>query len=271
MANVIYKKQFSIIFSTFLFLIIAGLLNNVYKKPILVISKQDSAVNFNSNLVKAFSMGQKRLIATTLWITTLLESDIDHYKSNDLNSWMYLRFKTLFELDSKFLFGYRFAGRYLSIVKDDLQGAKEIFEQGLSYYPNDYTLNLDAGFLYAFELQDYQRAKVSYRKILQFKRAPDFIRSIIHKLDYEVTQDKELTRSLLLETYKTLPNDSFLKDKIKKDLYSLQAEIDLECLNSILKNCRKLDFFGDKYIQSNGAFKSKTPFTKYRLNKINNQ
>ena len=89
-----------------------------------------------------FSMGQKRVLADLIWIATLLESDVEHYKSDDLNSWMYLRFKTLFELDPSFLTGYRFAGKYLSIVKDDLEGAKEIFEQGLANYPQDYQLNL---------------------------------------------------------------------------------------------------------------------------------
>ena len=74
------------------FLLIAGLIHNSIQKPEIVFNKQSSALNINQDFLKILSSGQNRLLADYLWIVTLLESDHDHYKKKDLNSWMYLRF-----------------------------------------------------------------------------------------------------------------------------------------------------------------------------------
>lgn len=265
MANTISKNQIITGCGALILMLAAGLVGNGLAPPAIKVSKQESAINFNTDLVKIFSMGQKRVLADSIWITTLLESDVEHYKGDDLNSWIYLRFKTLFALDPKFLAGYRFAGKYLSIVKDDLEGAKEIFEQGLSHYPLDYQLNLDAGFLYGFEMGEFELAKKRYEIALQYPQAPDFLRSIIIKFDYESTQNRELTFKLLSETYKTLADGSHIKEKMKKDLYSLKAEIDLDCLNSGQTNCDQLDYLGNRYIKNEKGYSSKYPFKKYKL------
>lgn len=265
MANTINKKQILLIIALFIFLIGAGLVGKGLTPPTIVVSKQDSAINFNSDLVKIFSSGQKRVLADLVWITTLLESDVDHYKNDDLNSWMYLRFKTLFRLDPKFLSGYQFAGKYLSIVKDDLQGAKEIFEQGLTFYPQDYELNIDAGFLYAFELGDFKNAKDRYKIASSYSHAPEFLKSLIVKFDYEVSANKETAYQLLLETYQNLPAESHIQHKMKADLYALKAEIDLECLNSQSRDCSSQDFLGNSYVFKNGKYEAKIPFEKYHF------
>lgn len=267
MANSINKNQFIISSICILVFFGAGSIGRSLKTPKIVISKQSTALNFNSDLLKLMSLGQKRVIADLLWITTLLEADIEQYESNDLNSWLYLRFKTLFELDPKFLSGYRFAGQYLSIVKDDLEGAKEIFEKALANYPDDYQLNLDAGFLYGFELGDYEKAKKAYKKVLMYPYAPDFLRSIVHKFDYEITNDKTLTFKLLKDTYQNLADESYLKKRVKSDLYALKAQIDLECLNSGKDGCSKIDFYGNDYYIESGIYKSRSEFDNYRLKK----
>src|SRR5690606_9895324 len=110
------------------------------------------------------------------------ESDLEHYKTKDLNSWMYLRFKSIIELDPKFLMAYQFGGQYLNIIKDDLEGSREIFEAGLRIFPNDYRLIRDAAFLYAFELEENQRAAELYERALTFSQAPIYFHSILSKL-----------------------------------------------------------------------------------------
>ena len=118
----------------------SGYLNSILAQPSLKISKQNSAINVNQTFLNIFSLGQKRLISDLLWIATLLESDTDHYKSRDLDSWMYHRFNTIISLDPKFYNAYLYGGQYLGIVKDDLEGAADIYLKGLEQYPNDYDL-----------------------------------------------------------------------------------------------------------------------------------
>lgn len=243
----------------------AGTINNSYKFPKVDISKQDSAINFNDDLMTLFSLGQKRLLADVLWITTLLESDLEHYNKKDLNSWMYLRFKSIVKLDPKYLVAYRYGGKYLSIIKDDLLGAKEIFDKGLHYYPNDYNLLYDAAYLYAFELRDYSQGKLLYKKLSRFPEAPDFIHSLVNKLDYKIHNDINLTFQTVKKMWENTQENTFLKTRLGIDLYNIKSEIDLKCLNSKKIGCDTLDFEGQPYILKDGKYTSQKDTFKYEF------
>ena len=249
-----------------LFLTTSGFLNNNFNKPLVIISKQESALNLNLSLLQIFSLGQSRLISSLLWVTTLLESDMDHYKGNDLNSWIYLRFKSIITLEPNFLKAYQYGGQYLCIVKDDLIGADDIYNIGLSIYPNDYKLLFDSGFLYAFELRNTEKALNSYSKILHHKEAPPYLKTIYAKLKFQQTNDLNQSYQLLLEMYKNEPDNTILKNKLEKDLYSIKAELDLKCLNSTDNTkCDHLDFYGQKYILKNSKFSTLNEFVPYQI------
>ena len=247
-----------------LFLFGAGFLNEALIKPDLNIKKQESAVNINSDFIHFLNAGHSRLISDLLWIITLLESDHEHYQQRDLNSWMYLRFKTIMTLDPLFLQNYQFGGKYLSIVKDDIYGAKEIFDKGLTIYPDDYELLFNAAYLYGFELQDDKVAYKLYSKVASFPQAPPYIKTLAYKLKFESTQNLELALQFLKDSYLT-EKDVYLKEKILKDMYAIQAQIDLACLNNNGINCNRIDMDGNKYIKSNGKFIATKPFIKYGI------
>ena len=253
-----------------LLLFISYQFNSSNSKPAIVITKQQSALNISNDLMNVFSLGQKRLLADFLWISTLLESDLDHYKNKDLNSWMFLRFKSIISIDPDFYRAYQFGGKYLSIIKDDLLGADYIYTKGLLKYPENYVLLNDAAFLYTFELKDFEKGLTLYEKVSQFPHAPTFLKSLIIKLRFGLTSDLELILPLLLETYKNEQEGTPLKEKMKKDIYAVKSEIDLKCLNSGGNNCSKYDYYGAPYIYKNGTYITSTPFKPYRTIKTKN-
>lgn len=110
-------------------------------------------------------MGQKRALASLMWINILLESDEKHYKKRDLNSWLYLRLKTLTDLDPYFIEAYRFGSLYLSVIKDDKKGAEALLTQGLQYFPTDSQLNFIMGFHQYFELKQFDKALPYLKRI----------------------------------------------------------------------------------------------------------
>ncbi|MBD64083.1 MAG: hypothetical protein CME62_02675 [Halobacteriovoraceae bacterium] len=265
----IFKNSYLVLFMSLILLFCAGSLHTKLEKPPITIDKQSSALNFNDNMLSLFSMGQTRLLADLFWIVTLLESDEKHYKTRDLNSWMYLRFNTILNLDPKFLKAYRFGGKYLSIIKDDIVGAKEIFERGLKHYPDDYNLIYDTAYLYAFELDEFAKASELYKKLSQYPQAPEFIATLAAKIDFAAHEDLDLTYKILLDLLNSTPEDSNLYSKIKNDLYSIKAEKDLSCLNSGKANCDRKDFLGNKYLYKDGKFQTAAPFKPYKFNKRN--
>lgn len=250
--------------------ILAGTLNNSFKKPALKLSKQDTALNINKDLLGFLSAGNKRLLTDLLWVQTLMESDLDHYSQHDLNSWMYLRFLTISYLDPRFYENYLYGGQYLGIVKDDLLGAVDIYQRGLKFYPDDYKLLYHLGFTYYFELSDYQNG-IKYLKQIEFHpRAPSFLKVIVNKMDFETTRNFDLALAFVGDNL-SKTTDKHLKEKLTKDFYALKAERDLRCLNSGKDNCDRLDAEGRFYYFKEGKYRSPKLFVPYRLKKKGDQ
>jgi hypothetical protein len=259
-------KHYTTFVFAFLLLATAWQLKVSTTKPRLKLDKQQTALNFDNKFLHVFSMGLKRIIASSVWVSTLLESDLEHVENNKDDSWMYLRFNTISELDPLFLKNYQFGGQYLSIIKDDLKGAADHMEKGLIHYPDDYILNFNLGFLYAIELDKYEIAVSFLEKASESSLAPTNISTLIAKVKFMASGDPEQTY-LFLNTLLETTQDQLVIDKLKSDLYSLKAEIDLGCLNNSQEGCSQLDYEGEKYIFKNGVYKARKTYKKYKLYK----
>lgn len=265
--NSFFTNNTLILIIALVLLLAACLINTLTKKPLITVSKQETAININTKFLSILSAGHKRLITDLLWTQTLIESDTEHYNKKDLNSWLFLRFKTISVLDPTFYENYLYGGQFLSIMKDDLEGASYIFDKGLTHYQDDYDLNYNAGFLYYFEMGDYKRGLKNIEKIQFHSRAPSFFPSVVNKLKMETgVLDLKTILSVVLAQYQST-HDKNLKLKFKSDLYAIKAEIDLKCLNSGNVNCDRFDAEYNNYILLNGKYHSQKSFTPYRLKK----
>lgn len=257
------------LFGFIIFWIISIFMHFQTKMPTIKISKQDSAINFSKEFLTYFSMGQKRLIADLLWVQTLIESDLEHYSNKDLNSWMFLRFNTISKLDPQFYENYLYGGQYLTIIKDDINGGEIILKKGAQIFPFDFQINFNLGFLYAFELKDFKNAQIVYERIKDSPYKPFNFDSFYAKVVNESLGPKEALE-YSLESLKRTPIDSPMFSKIKENIYSLKASIDLECLNQKLSSCEEIDYFGSPYIFQNGKYTTKHLRVNVKIN-INNK
>lgn len=255
--------------SSFYTLLIGATLSGAFflsknnEKPPIFITKQQSTLNINENFWLYFNLGQKRLISSLYWVSTILDSDIDHYKNRDLNSWMFLRFNTISLLEPEFYENYKFGGPYLSIIKDDLSGADIIYDKGLSHYPNDYSLLLNSSFHYYFEQKNLDKAYPILMKLRNNPKTPQYIISSLARIESDRGNlDDSLT--ILKEYQDRFEKESILWKKIDTQIYSLKAEIDLTCLNHQLKKCSLVDHEGNKYLMKEGIFVAPKPWTPYR-------
>jgi tetratricopeptide (TPR) repeat protein len=261
-------NQNLILIAGIVFLLFAFGLNLQFPREPLKITKQESATNVNQTALRIGSLGNKRLISSILWITTLLESDTTHYKRRDLSSWMYLRFMSIATLDPKFYENYLWGGMYLSIVKDDLEGAAEIFERGLEYYPEDFKLIYQAGFHYYSEMGNFERGLELLKKVENSPQAPGPLKFIIKKLNYETTGDYETTLQFLLYSLETAKDDKVLTKKLSEDIYALKAKHDLDCLNSENNSmCDRIDAHGNPYELRGKIWETIKPFLPYKIHR----
>jgi hypothetical protein len=239
-------------------------LHSSIKKPPIHVTAQDSIKTLNTTFLKIMSAGHKRLLSGNIWILTLLESDLEHYKKKDLNNWMYLRFSQISELDPRFYENYLYGGLYLSIVKDDPKAGSIIYDKGLILYPTDYALLYNAGFNSYFELSDAQRGLFYLERLKDHPRLPQSMRSVIAKLKLQTTLDYETAFEMVKENYNNT-KDSVIREKLHKDMYAIKAEKDLTCLKAGSGNCNQTDLEGRRYIYRNGEFTTIKPFTPFRV------
>lgn len=266
MGNRKFFNQNLTLLSGVTFISIAFALNLEFSRPPIKVSKQESATNIDRDVLKLASLGNKKLLSSVLWITTLLESDTEHYKGQDLGNWMYLRFLTIASLDPRFYENYLWGGMYLSIVKDDLEGAAEFFERGLKVYPDDFKLNYQAGFHYYSEIGNFTRGLELLKKVENSPKAPAPLKFIISKLNYETTGDYQTALQFLLVALENSQNDEVLKRKLTQDIYALKAGRDLECLNSnAIKDCERVDAEGNPYLYINGKWIASKEYKPYKI------
>lgn len=263
-----FLNKYLAVFFAFAMLVAAFEINRGLNKPLLVISKQDETWNLNDEMIQKFHLGFKRLGSSFLWISTILESDVEHYKKKDLNSWMFLRFNTISKLEPKFYENYAFGGPYLSIVKDDLEGASIIYNKGLEQFPDDFHLLRDGGFHFQFEVGDYKRSYDIYNKLKDNPKANALILSTLARL--ETSQGNlETAYELLASKYNELiDKESFFAKRIYGHLYSIKAELDLECLNAKKQNCALNDLDGHSYLKNNnGKYRAGKTWELFRIKK----
>jgi hypothetical protein len=190
--------------------------------PAIVIDRQQAALNLNQNFIQYISFGLKTFMADLIWVKTLLDSDIDHYKQQDLNSWMYLRFKTISHLDPWFRFNYIYGAMYLSIIKDDKIGTVELLKTALKYYPQDSFINQFCLFHTTNEHFDLEMAQKCQEQIINDPKVEPHIKLLLvnrlKKLD-----DKEFALTFMRKTL-ALTQDEKLQKRIRQKISEIEQK-----------------------------------------------
>ncbi len=259
-----YLKKYFIVLFAFLLFFIAFTINRNLTKPNIVISKQMQTWNLNNLMILRFNLGFKRLGSSILWISTILESDVDHYKSRDLNSWMFLRFNSISELEPKFYENYAFGGPYLSIIKDDIPGASILYKKGLVLFPNDYNLLKNAGFHFYFEAADYKEAHLIYKKLKSFPLISPIIVNTLSRLEASEGNLNDAFE-LLSDLQKKHDRSGPIGEKIYQQRYAIKSEIDLNCLNEHKMNCQKIDLDNTPYVRNGTIYQASKKWIPYRI------
>lgn len=262
--------------SQFIFLILVlsfisfNYLNDQLKKPTIKIAKQDEVITLNTKMFWPVNIGLNRMYSSLLWSMTLMESDITHYKKQDLHSWMYVRFLNIVNLDPKFYMAYLIGGKYLSIIKDDLLGAEDIYIRGLRHFPNDFWLMQNAGFNYIYEMGELEKGLKLYDQIKfhpMAKKNFPLLPSIVAKLKREQGIELAEIYDLIKMSYEQeeIPE---IKERLNNSLYAIKAEIDLNCLNNNGNNCNLTDQNRVPYLKlKDGTFKSQINWKPFKLSK----
>jgi hypothetical protein len=195
---------------------------------------------WNPEVFKVLSLGQLPAVVDWLVLRFVTDPSYAHVRPGE-------RAPTFHDLDAAtrldpFFFQlYVVGGTYLSVVRDDKEGAKRILERGeafrqggLAEYPPEkrarfwaaeWQLPLTLGYVYLFELEDVARGAAAFREASRLPGSPEYLRTLARRLDrpdglYEIgirhldfqsrIPRAERERALILEKLRSLEVSRFV-------------------------------------------------------------
>ena len=120
-------------------------------------------------IITHFSLGFSDLYADLLWMRLIQDIDfcgsqkgIPIYdgskKYHCEKGWSFKMAEAITELAPRFLTVYQMSGSIMSIIMGDKQGAKQIYDKALKYFPNHWKIHFSAGYHYLLELKEEEKA-----------------------------------------------------------------------------------------------------------------
>ncbi len=136
--------------------------------------------------------------------------------------WVYHMLDRVTDLSPKFKLAYIMGGTFLSVVVDDREGARLLFDKGVKQFPNDWSLAYRAAYHYLYEIRNAGRAAQLLEKAGR-NGAPVWVFSLAARL-YEKSGRAELGITVLEDMIRRNPK-GFGNDRIGKRLFDLYMEL----------------------------------------------
>ena len=190
-----------------------------------------------------FTFGFNGAISSAMWLRLLEDIDICDQDSGEKannkggkldeiltyelkdsrcsSGWTYNMIDRITDLSPRFLYAYSHGGIILSVLVDDREGAKKIFDKGLEIYTDNYSLTYSAAYHYLFEMQDPHRAAELLLKSHELG-GPDWMVSLAANL-YSKARQREVGIFLLEDFISKNPN-SPMAEPMKEKLERLRNE-----------------------------------------------
>jgi tetratricopeptide (TPR) repeat protein len=113
---------------------------------------------------------------TTDGISKVLDRKLHASKCN--KGWVYSMLNSITDIQPRFKIAYDTGAVLLSVLVDDREGARLIYEKGLAIYPDDWEMNFRAAYHYLWELQQPERAAILFNKAATLGGGPAWIAAL---------------------------------------------------------------------------------------------
>jgi tetratricopeptide (TPR) repeat protein len=206
--------------------------------------ERDEVLLRSPKLVKAMSLEYAPLLADIYWTRAVQYYGNKHLRcqANLELLWPLLDITTT--LDPNLVIAYRFGAMFLSPAAPGGAGrpdlAVQLIERGIQANPDYWRLYEDLGFVYYFDLKDYQKASAAFLEGSKKPNALVWMKIMAAKVAAE-GESFETSMFLWKDIY-----DSSADPSVKKN-----ALMNLQLLR-VKEDCRQLDWLADEYAKKYG-------------------
>ncbi len=201
---------------------------------------------YPTKTLQGFHFGHKNTMADIFWLNTIQNMDycenesaeraynpgvgVDAVLSAELapsrcqKGWVFQMMDFITDLSPKFEAVYEIGATALSVVVDDRDGAKIIYDKGLEQFPNNWIINYRAAYHYLMELQKPGMAADLLMRAYQ-NGGPDFLPTLASRLWSRVGR-AQLGYTTLREFIENNPDSPHL-ERAKERLEELRQQLNL--------------------------------------------
>jgi hypothetical protein len=204
--------------------------------------EEDELVLRSGKLLKVLSLEYAPLVADLYW-TRVVQYYGDKSVRHDANFellWPLLDVATT--LDPNLLVAYRFGSMFLSEAPPTGAGrpdlAIQLIQRGIQANPNYWRFYQDLGFIYYFELQDYDKAAAAFLEGSKNPESLGWMKVLAAKVTAEHSDNPETSRFLWNEIY-TSATDPQMKENAAIHLQLLKAEADCKAIDELSSDYEK--------------------------------
>ena len=163
--------------------------------PIDVIEGAFAGLSIDAS--KLVALGQLPAIVDWLWVVALLDPNLKHVPKGS-HPRIYYQFQLITGLDPYFADVYLIGANWVSVIRDDGLGAKDLLQRGSEFYdghsssfPDWYRIQywfqpwklpFMLAYVYLYDLDDLPHASEQFKKIRNFGNAPAYLQHLAQQL-----------------------------------------------------------------------------------------
>lgn len=179
--------------------------------------------------IERMTFGFSEVASDIFWIRTVQDMDYCEQQA-DLNicvnnSWLYTMLNAITNLSPHFRVAYSAGTLALTVLISDIQGATQLFEKALKYFPNDWVINYRAAYHYIYEVKDKKRAAVLLETAAK-NGGPPWLYSLAGGL-YSESGSQQAAQTLLKYMIQTEQDTAIIKrlqEKLAKSSETLGSQ-----------------------------------------------
>lgn len=176
-------------------------------------------------LLRVASSGFHVLVADVLWLRTVLAfgeiHDEDTLAQYGFGKWLQGSIWAISELDPQWRTPYQWGGLMLEVAQEP-QAAKELYERGVTYFPEEYRFWFALGMLEYFSFEDPQAASQAMSRAAECPGAPDWF--AVASVAYGAEQETEEAGIQYLRSQLEATGDPDLRQGIEERIQRLEHQ-----------------------------------------------
>jgi len=176
--------------------------------------------------IEHFTFGHRDVAADFFWVRAIQDFDYcDQHIAKNLcigKGWLFRMLNTITDLSPNFRMPYATGAVALSVMVSDIEGAAQIFDKGVTNFPNDWPILYRAAYHYLYEVKDKKKAADLFIRAGR-NGAPQWVFSLAGGL-YNDSNERVAAEAVLSEMIKTEIDPAIIK-RLEEKLKNIRENV----------------------------------------------